>query len=70
MVSVPVSNVIMGKIYPFFTANIPAYIESGLNTEMFIYLIVYMLVVYLLVNVFLVKQLSKIRYTQILKDRE
>jgi putative ABC transport system permease protein len=70
VVSVPVSNVIMGKIYPFFTANIPAYIESGLNTEMFIYLIVYMLVVYLLVNVFLVKQLSKIRYTQILKDRE
>lgn len=69
-VFVPLNIKIVGKLYPFLTEDIPAYFSGTLDAEMRMYLVVYMLIVYIIVNLFLMKQIKRVPLSEVIKDRE
>ena len=70
LVSIPLCTKIVKMIYPYLTKDIPAYFIGTLDLRMDIYLVAYMMIMYLIVNLFLMRQIRKISLAQVIKERE
>lgn len=70
VVSVPLCSKIVQKIYPYLTKDLPAYFIGTLDLRMDLYLVAYMLIMYLIVNLFLMRQTNKISLSEVIKERE
>lgn len=70
IISIPLCTKIVKLIYPYLTKDIPAYFIGTLDLRMDIYLAAYMMIVYLVVNIFLMRQIRKISLAQVIKERE
>ena len=70
IISIPLCTKIVKMIYPYLTKDIPAYFIGTLDLRMDIYLAAYMMIVYLVVNIFLMRQIRKISLAQVIKERE
>lgn len=70
LVSIPLCTKIVKMIYPYLTKDIPAYFIGTLDLRMDIYLAAYMMIMYLIVNLFLMRQIRKISLAQVIKERE
>lgn len=70
VIGIPLSKLVMDKMYPSFVPNVAAGINLTFSWQLYLLVFLVIIVIYFIINALLVRKINKITPAEVLKNRE